>query len=131
MKTIIYTDNAPAAIGTYSQAVVHNNLLYTSGQIPIDPATGEMLEDNFHKQTHQVFKNLQAIAIAANTTLQNTLKLNIFVQDLSHFATLNEIMAEYFQQPYPARAAVQVAGLPKDAMVEMDAIIVIKGPLIY
>ncbi len=123
MKKIIHTKNAPAAIGTYSQGVVHNGLLFTSGQIPIDPETGEMLENDFSKQTHQVFKNLQAIAIAANTSLQNTIKLNIFVQDLSHFATLNEIMAEYFEQPYPARAAIQVAGLPKDAMVEMDAVI--------
>lgn len=126
MKKIIHTDHSPAAIGTYSQGVVHNDVLYTSGQIPIVPETGEMLENDFHKQTHQVFKNLQAIAIAAQTSLQNTLKLNIFVQDLSHFATLNEIMAEYFEQPYPARAAIQVAGLPKDAMVEMDAIIAIK-----
>jgi reactive intermediate/imine deaminase len=126
MKKIIQTDNAPAAIGTYSQAVVHNGLLFTSGQIPLVPETGEMLENDFSKQTHQVFKNLQAIAIAANTSLQNTIKLNIFVQDLSHFATLNEIMAEYFEQPYPARAAVQVAGLPKDAMVEMDAVIAVK-----
>jgi len=123
MKKIIQTDNAPAAIGTYSQAVVHNGLLFTSGQIPIVPETGDMLENDFSKQTHQVFKNLQAIAIAANTSLQNTIKLNIFVQDLSHFATLNEIMAEYFEQPYPARAAIQVAGLPKDAMIEMDAVI--------
>ena len=125
MKKIIQTDNAPAAIGTYSQAVVHNGLLFTSGQIPIVPETGDMLENDFSKQTHQVFKNLQAIAIAANTSLQNTIKLNIFVQDLSHFATLNEIMAEYFEQPYPARAAIQVAGLPKDAMIEMDAVIAV------
>ena len=126
MKKIIHTENAPAAIGTYSQAVVHNDLLFTSGQIPIAPETGEMLENDFSKQTHQVFRNLQAIAIAANTSLQNTIKLNIFVQDLSHFTTLNEIMAEYFEEPYPARAAIQVAGLPKDAMVEMDAVISLK-----
>ena len=125
MKTIIQTENAPAAIGTYSQAVVYNGLLYTSGQIPLIPETGEMVENDFRKQTHQVFKNLQSIAIAANTSLQNTLKLNIFVQDLSHFASLNEIMAEYFEQPYPARAAIEVAGLPKDSMVEMDAIIAV------
>jgi len=125
MRKIIQTSNAPSAIGTYSQAVVHNKVLYTSGQIPINPKTGKMLEDDFFKQTHQVFQNLQAIALEAGTNLQNTLKLNIFVQDLSHFATLNEIMAEYFDQPYPARAAIQVAGLPKNAMVEMDAIIAI------
>lgn len=125
MKKIIQTENAPAAIGTYSQAVIHNGLLYTSGQIPLVPETGEMLENDFSKQTHQVFRNLQSIAIAANTSLQKTLKLNIFVQDLSHFATLNAIMAEYFEEPYPARAAIQVAGLPKDAMIEMDAIIAV------
>ena len=123
MKKIIQTANAPSAIGTYSQAVVHNGVLYTSGQIPIDPKSGKMLENDFSKQTHQVFKNLQAIAIASGTSLQNTLKLNIFVQDLSYFNTLNDIMSEYFEQPYPARAAIEVAGLPKDAMVEMDAII--------
>jgi reactive intermediate/imine deaminase len=126
MKTIIHTDNAPAAIGTYSQAVTYNNILYTSGQIPIIPSTGEMLPSDFSKQTHQVFRNLQAIAIAANTSLQTTLKLNIFLQDLSNFATLNEIMAEYFEKPYPARAAIEVAGLPKDSMIEMDAIIATK-----
>ena len=125
MKKIINTENAPAAIGTYSQAVVHRGLLYTSGQIPLHPKSGKMVEQDFEKQTHQVFKNLQSIAIAANTSLQNTLKLNIFVQDLSHFALLNDIMAEYFEQPYPARAAIEVAGLPKNAMVEMDAIIAI------
>jgi len=125
MRKIIQTDNAPDAIGTYSQAVVHNGVLYTSGQIPIDPKTGKMLEDDFSKQTHQVFNNLHAIAIAAGTSLQNTLKLNIYVQDLSYFSTLNAIMSEYFEQPYPARAAIQVAGLPKNAMVEMDAIIAV------
>jgi reactive intermediate/imine deaminase len=125
MRKIIHTNKAPAAIGTYSQAIVHGDLLYTSGQIPIVPETGEMLEKDFSQQTHQVFKNLNALAEAANTSLQNTIKLNIFVQDLSHFATLNTIMAEYFQEPYPARAAIQVAGLPKDSMVEMDAIIAI------
>ena len=125
MRKIIQTENAPSAIGTYSQAVVHNGVLYTSGQIPIDPKTGEMLEDDFSKQTHQVFNNLHAIAIAAGTSLQNTLKLNIYVQDLSYFATLNAIMSEYFEQPYPARAAIQVAGLPKNAMVEMGAIIAV------
>jgi len=126
MKTTINTENAPSAIGTYSQAVVHNGVLYTSGQIPIDPQTDEMLANDFSKQTHQVFRNLQSIAIAANTSLQNTLKLNIFLQDLENFATLNEIMAQYFEEPYPARAAIQVARLPKDSMIEMDAIIAIR-----
>ena len=126
MKNIIETDKAPAAIGTYSQAVVHNNTLYTSGQIPINPATGDMLEEDFALQTHQVFKNLIAIAEAAGTTLQHAIKLNVYLQDLGNFATLNEIMGHYMQEPFPARAAVQVARLPKDAMVEIDAIIAIE-----
>ena len=126
MKKIINTENAPSAIGTYSQAVVYNGVLYTSGQIPIDPKTDKMLENDFEKQTHQVFRNLQSIAIAANTSLQNTLKLNIFVQDLSNFAMINEIMAQYFEEPYPARAAIEVSRLPKDSMIEMDAIIAIR-----
>lgn len=125
MKKIIQTENAPAAIGTYSQAVMHNGLLYVSGQIPIDPESGEMLENNIEKQIHQVFKNLSAIAQAAETNLGHVLKLGVFLQDLSHFNHVNQIMAQYFSEPYPARAAIEVAGLPKDAMVEMDAIIAI------
>lgn len=123
MKNTINTDKAPAAIGTYSQAVVHNGTLFTSGQIPIDPATGEMLEHDFEIQAHQVFKNLIAIAEAAGTSLQNAIKLNVFVQDLENFAALNAIMGQYIQEPYPARAAIQAARLPKDSMIEIDAII--------
>ncbi len=126
MKKTIQTPKAPAAIGTYSQAVENAGIVYTSGQIAINPETSKMLEADFSKQTHQVFKNLQAIAIAANTSLQNTLKLNIYLQDLSNFATLNDIMAQYFSQPYPARAAIEVAALPKNAMIEIDAIITVK-----
>ena len=125
MKKIIKTDQAPAAIGTYSQAIVHGNTLYTSGQIPIDPATGEMLAPEFELQAHQVFKNLIAIANEAGTSLQNAIKLNVFLQDLEHFAQLNQIMGEYIQEPYPARAAVQVARLPKDSLIEIDAIIAV------
>lgn len=125
MKNIIETKHAPAAIGTYSQAVCHNNTLYTSGQIPIDPKTGEMLGDDFEQQAHQVFKNLVAIATAANTSLQHAIKLNVYLQDLENFATLNQIMGSYIQPPYPARAAVQVARLPKDALIEIDGIIAI------
>lgn len=125
MKKIINTDQAPAAIGTYSQAIVHGNTLYTSGQIPIDPATGEMLPAEFELQAHQVFKNLIAIAEAAGTSLQNAIKLNVFLQDLENFAELNHIMGEYIQEPYPARAAVQVARLPKDSLIEIDAIIAV------
>jgi len=119
----ITTDKAPAAIGTYSQAVRFGNQLFVSGQIPLDPTTGELQMNSIEDQIHQVFKNLQAIAQAANTHLGNTIKLGVFLTDLSHFATLNTIMAEYFTQPYPARAAVEVKGLPKGVTVEMDAII--------
>jgi reactive intermediate/imine deaminase len=125
MKKIINTDQAPAAIGTYSQAIVHGNTLYTSGQIPIDPATGEMLPPDFETQAHQVFKNLAALATAAGTTLQHAIKLNVFLQDLENFAALNRIMGEHIDEPYPARAAVQVARLPKDSLIEIDAIIAV------
>jgi reactive intermediate/imine deaminase len=126
MKKIINTDKAPAAIGTYSQAIVHHNTLYTSGQIPIDPATGEMLPAEFELQAHQVFKNLKAIAEAAGTSLQNAIKLNVFLQDLEDFASLNHIMGEHISEPYPARAAIQVARLPKDSLIEIDAIIAVE-----
>ncbi len=125
MKKIISTEQAPAAIGTYSQAIVHGNTLYTSGQIPIDPATGKMLPAEFELQANQVFKNLIAIAEAAGTSLQNAIKLNVFLQDLEDFALLNQVMGEYIQQPYPARAAIQVARLPKDSLIEIDAIIAV------
>lgn len=126
MKKIINTQHAPAAIGTYSQAIVHGNTLYTSGQIPIDPATGNMLPLDFKLQAHQVFKNLAAIAEAAGTTLQQAIKLNVFVQNLENFAELNQIMGEHIKEPYPARAAVQVARLPKDSLIEIDAIIAVE-----
>jgi reactive intermediate/imine deaminase len=124
-KAIINTENAPKAIGTYSQAVKVNNTVYLSGQIPLDPATMTLVEGDFATHTHQVFKNLQAVCEAANGSLQNIVKLNIFLTDLSNFATVNEVMAEYFQAPYPARAAVGVKELPKGAQVEADAIMVI------
>ncbi len=122
MKQIIATDKAPAAVGTYSQAVRTGDLVFISGQIPLDPATME-LKQGFAEQTHQVFQNLKAIVEEAGGNMNQIVKLNIFVMDLAHFATLNEIMAEYFEAPYPARAAVQVAGLPKGAEVEMEAIL--------
>ncbi len=125
MKKIINTEQAPAAIGTYSQAIIHGNTLYTSGQIPIDPATGEMLPAEFELQAHQVFKNLIAIAEEAGTSLQNAIKLNVFLQDLEDFAQLNQVMGEYIKEPYPARAAIQVARLPKDSLIEIDAIIAV------
>ncbi len=122
MKQIIATDNAPAAVGTYSQAVRSGNLVFLSGQIPLDPATME-LKQGFAAQTHQVFRNLKAVVEAAGGSMDQIIKLTIFVMDLDNFAELNNIMAEYFTQPYPARAAVQVAGIPKGAEVEMEAIV--------
>ncbi len=122
MKQIISTDKAPAAVGTYSQAVRSGNLVFLSGQIPLVPET-MTLKEGFAAQTHQVFQNLQAVVEAAGGTMSQLIKLNIFVIDLDNFATLNEIMAQYFDQPYPARAAVEVAGLPKGAEVEIEAIL--------
>lgn len=121
-KTIIQTDKAPAAIGTYSQAVKAGNTVYLSGQIPLIPETMELVEA-FEDQVHQVFKNLSAVCEAAGATLDHISKLNIFMIDLGHFATVNEIMAQYFEQPYPARAAIGVKELPKGAQIEMDAIV--------
>lgn len=124
-REIVQTDNAPAAIGTYSQAVKVGDTVYLSGQIPLDPESMTMVEGDFKAQTHQVFKNLSAVAKAAGGSLNDIAKLNIFMTDLSYFTDVNEVMAEYFDKPYPARAAVGVAQLPKDAAVEMDAILVL------
>ena len=123
MKRIIETAKAPAAIGTYSQAIRHGNTVYLSGQIPLDPQTGELLKGEIEGQIHRVFKNLRAVCEAAGGDLESIVKLNVFLTDLSHFPQVNEIMAQYFQPPYPARAAVGVAQLPKGAEVEMDAIL--------
>jgi len=122
-KEIISTDKAPQAIGTYSQAVKVNNTVYMSGQIPLIPETMEMLEGSVEEQIHQVFKNLNAVASAAGATFDNVVKLNIFLTDLSNFPTVNQVMAQYFTEPYPARAAIGVKELPKDAAVEMDAVL--------
>ena len=124
-KAIISTDNAPEAIGTYSQAVKVNNTVYLSGQIPLDPASMTMVDSSFEDQAHQVFKNLQAVCQAADGELSDIVKLNIFLTDLSNFATVNEIMAQYFSTPYPARAAIGVKELPKGAEIEADGIMVI------
>ena len=121
-KIIIQTNKAPAAIGTYSQAVKSGNTIYISGQIPLDPETMEFIANDIEPQIHQVFKNLSAITEAAGGDLNQIAKLNIFLIDLSCFPLVNQIMAEYFQIPYPARAAVGVKELPKGALVEMDAI---------
>jgi len=123
-KTIIATPDAPAAIGTYSQAVKAGNTVYLSGQIGLDPATMQLVE-GIEAQIHRVFANLRAVATAAGGTLADVAKLNIFLTDLGHFAKVNEIMAQYFSQPYPARAAVGVASLPRGALVEADAVMVI------
>ena len=120
-RSIIHTDRAPAAVGTYSQAVKVGSTVYLSGQIPLVPETMELVSD-FPGQVDQVFKNLSAVCEAAGGSLQDIVKLNIFMTDLSHFATVNEIMAQYFDEPYPARAAIQIAALPKGADVEMDGV---------
>ena len=120
-KTIISTDKAPAAIGTYSQAVRVDNTVYLSGQIPLNPSTMEMVE-GFEQQTVQVFENLKAVAEAAGGSLNDIVKLNIFLTDLGNFAALNEVMSRYFSAPYPARAPVGVASLPRNSCVEMDAV---------
>ena len=121
-RQIIQTDQAPQAIGTYSQAVKVGNTVYLSGQIPLDPKTMELVPGDMSARIRRVFDNLSAVAQAAGGTLNDVVKLNIYLTDLTHFALVNEIMAQYFAQPYPARAAVGVASLPKGAAVEMDAI---------
>lgn len=126
MKKTISTDNAPAAIGAYSQAVIASNHVYVSGQIPLDPASGDLVSPNFAEQARQVFRNLSEIAKAANTSLDDAVKLTVFLTDLNDFAQLNEIMADFVSQPYPARAAVQVSALPKGAKIEIDAVLVIE-----
>lgn len=122
-KTIIATDRAPQAIGTYSQAVKVGTTVYMSGQIPLDPRTMELVDGGIEDQIKRVFDNLVAVAEAAGGSFDDVAKLNIFLTDLSFFPTVNEIMATYFQKPYPARAAIGVASLPKGAQVEMDAIL--------
>jgi reactive intermediate/imine deaminase len=123
-KTIISTPNAPQAIGTYSQAVKAGDTVYLSGQIGLDPASMQLAE-GIEAQVHQVFRNLRAVAEAAGGGLGDVVKLNVFLTDLGHFAKVNEIMAQYFSQPYPARAAVGVAALPRGALVEADGTMVL------
>jgi reactive intermediate/imine deaminase len=122
-KQIIHTPDAPAAIGTYSQATRHGDTVYISGQIPLDPQKMELVAEDIKVQIHQVFKNLRAVCEAAGGNLDSILKLNVFLVDMDHFPSVNAIMATYFSEPYPARAAVGVAALPKGAKVEMDAIL--------
>lgn len=124
-RKIVHTDNAPAAIGPYSQAVKVDNTVYLSGQIPLIPESMELVSGDIHAQIRRVFDNLSAVCEAAGGSLNDIAKLNIFLTDLSHFPTVNEIMSEYFSEPYPARAAIGVAALPKGAEVEMDAVMVV------
>lgn len=124
-RSIISTEKAPKAIGTYSQAVKVGDTVYLSGQIPLDPRTMMLATGDMEAQIVRVFENLKAVCEAAGGNLQQIVKLNIFLIDLKHFALVNEVMARYFEQPYPARAAVAVAALPKDAQVEMDGVMVI------
>ena len=126
-REIIHTDQAPKAIGTYSQAVKAGDTVYLSGQIPLVPETMDMVEGDMEAQVRRVFDNLAAVAQAAGGSLADVAKLNIFLTDLGHFALVNQVMAEYFAQPYPARAAVGVASLPRGAAVEMDAVMVFGG----
>ena len=122
-RTIISTSEAPAAIGTYSQATRHGDTVYLSGQIPLLPQTMTLVEGGIEAQVHQVFRNLRAVCIAAGASLDAILKLTVYLTDMTHFPQVNAVMAEYFSQPYPARAAVGVAALPRGAMVEIDAIL--------
>ena len=122
-KQVIHSDNAPAAIGTYSQATRTGDLVFISGQVPFDPATMEFVDGDFEARVRQVFENLKAIAAAAGGNLNDAVKLTIYLTDLANFATVNSVMDDYFDKPYPARAAVGVASLPRGADVEADAIL--------
>ncbi|MCK0744711.1 RidA family protein [Chromohalobacter nigrandesensis] len=124
-KAVINTEQAPAAIGPYSQAIKAGNTVYMSGQIPLDPKTMELTSQEFEAQARQVFTNLQAVCHEAAGSMQDIVKLNIYLTDLSNFAVVNQIMEEYFQAPYPARAAVGVKELPKGSQVEAEAVMVI------
>lgn len=127
-KTIIHSDQAPSAIGAYSQAVRAGDTVYLSGQIPLDPATMEVVgSGDFRVEAHQVFKNLRAVAEAAGGSLDDVVKLNAYLTDLGNFAVFNEVMAEYFSQPFPARAAVGVAALPKGVQVEAEVVLVLNA----
>lgn len=125
MKTVVSTPRAPQAIGTYSQAVKVGDTVYLSGQIPLVPESGQLVTGDMRIQVARVFDNLKAVAEAAGGSLADVVKLNVFLTDLAHFPVVNEVMAQYFQQPYPARAAIGVAALPRGAGVEMDAVMML------
>lgn len=122
-KHAIHTDQAPAAVGPYSQAVRHGDLVFLSGQIPLDPATMKLVEGDIADQAHRVFRNLRAVCEAAGGSLDQVVKVNVYLVDLGHFATVNAVMKEYFAEPFPARAAVGVVALPLGAQVEMEAVL--------
>lgn len=122
MKQVIHTDKAPAAIGPYSQAIQIGQLLFTSGQIPIDPETGALVEGGIQEQARQSLNNIKAILNAAGTNMGAVVKTTVFLQNMDDFAAMNEVYAEFFQEPYPARSAVQVGRLPKDALVEIETV---------
>ena len=128
-RKAIHTDNAPAAIGTYSQAIEVGDFVFLSGQIPLDPATMEVVDGDFEARARRVFDNLAAVAAAAGGTLNDVVKVTVFLTDLGNFATVNAVMEDYFRKPFPARAAVGVASLPKGVDVEADAILVLSRPL--
>lgn len=122
-REAVHTEQAPAAIGTYSQAMIQGDLLWLSGQIPLDPNTGQLVEGDFETQLQRVLDNLQAVCAAAGTELKRAVKLNVYLMDLGNFAAVNQVMESYFDRPYPARAAVQVAALPRGAVVEIDGVV--------
>ena len=122
-REIIHTENAPAAIGTYSQAVRYGNLVFLSGQIPLDPESMELVGGDFENQVRRVFDNLSAVCEASGGALKDIIKLTVFLTDMNNFPSVNSVMGEYFSEPYPARAAVGVASLPKGAVVEMEAVL--------
>ncbi|TDO97520.1 RidA family protein [Marinomonas balearica] len=125
-KKVIHTENAPAAIGPYSQAIQAGNTIYLSGQIPLVPETMEIVEGGVEEQTAQVFKNIQAVCEAAGGSLKDIVKLNIYMTDLGNFTKVNDVMMQFFEQPYPARAALGVRALPKDVAVEIEGVVVLE-----
>lgn len=122
MHEAIYTRKAPAAIGPYSQAVDIGNLIYTSGQIPIDPSTGQVVSGGIREQTARVLENLKAVLEAVGSGMEKVVKTTVFMKDLGHFSEMNEVYAEYFREPYPARSCVEVNGLPRDVLIEIEAV---------
>lgn len=123
-RSIIHSDQAPKAIGPYSQAVRVGNTLYTSGQTPLDPATGELVHGDITAQTRRVFENLKAVLTAADASFSNVVRVGIYLTDLGNFSAVNEVMKEYFHEPYPARSTIGVAALPRDSIVEIDMVAV-------